>query len=160
MAKKAVEIAKELLFLAKESGINLTNMQIQKLVYIAHGLHLAIQKEALLEEPVRAWKHGPVIPEVYRAYKQYLNSNIDLDKEAKDRPILTDAERESVKITFDNFSKFSGWQLREITHIKGSPWHKVWFDGNGNETYNAVIDDHIISEHYNKILKTQVVDAL
>ncbi|MGT8840350.1 Panacea domain-containing protein, partial [Vibrio cholerae] len=76
MAKKAVEVAKELLFLAKGSGINLTNMQIQKLVYIAHGLHLAIQKEALLEEPVRAWKHGPVIPEVYRAYKQYLNGNI------------------------------------------------------------------------------------
>ncbi|MFY8325436.1 Panacea domain-containing protein [Pseudoalteromonas sp. ZZD1] len=156
----AVDVAREFLSLAKREGKSLTNMQIQKLVYIAHGVHLAKEDEPLLDEEVNAWKHGPVIPAVYLAFKQYLNRDIDLDKEVREYVSLSSKEKDSVKFAFDNFSQYNGWTLRDITHKEGSPWHRIWFDGNGQETYNAEIPNSIIKEHYKKIFKTNKVVAL
>ncbi|WP_105174475.1 Panacea domain-containing protein [Pseudoalteromonas sp. T1lg122] len=156
----AVDVAREFLRLAKDAGQPLTNMQIQKLVYIAHGVHLAREDEALLDEEVNAWKHGPVIPAVYLAFKQYLNKEIDLSKEARENVPLSLKEKDSVKFTFDNFAKYNGWTLRDITHKEGSPWHKIWFDGNGYETYNAEIPNRTIKEHYKNIFRTNKVTAL
>lgn len=157
---KAVNIAREFLRLAKEDEKSMTNMQLQKLVYIAHGVHLARENETLLDEEVNAWKHGPVIPDVYYAFKQYLNTNIDLDKEVKNQGELNAKELESIQFTYDNFGEYNGWTLREVTHRKGSPWYKIWYDGNGNETFNAVIPNKDIQEHYKNIFKTERVVAL
>lgn len=150
----SVDVARELLRLAREDGKSLTNMQLQKLVYIAHGLHLAYHDKPLLNEEVSAWKHGPVIPKVYYAFKQYLNTAIDTAREGNPQQELPEDELDSIKGAYNNFAKFNGWTLRNITHQEGSPWWKVWYDRNGQETFNAIIPNNIIKEHYLKIKQT------
>lgn len=58
MAYDARSVANELLRLAKTRGITLTNMQVQKLVYIGHGYSLAILHRQLFRQPVEAWRWG------------------------------------------------------------------------------------------------------
>lgn len=58
------------------SGLNLS--KLQKLVYFAHGLHLAIFDRPLVtDEIVQAGKLGPIFPSLYRGL---IDSNKFLEK--------------------------------------------------------------------------------
>src|SRR5215469_2786509 len=59
-----------------DDGNPVTQMKLQKLVYFAHGLHLASYNEPLISEKFQAWKYGPVVPAIYRDYKLYGSSPI------------------------------------------------------------------------------------
>ena len=43
----------------------LTHLKIQKLLYYADGINLAITGKPLFEDKIYAWPHGPVIKNVY-----------------------------------------------------------------------------------------------
>ena len=71
MAYPAAKVANEFISYADHLRQPLTNMQLQKLVYIAHGFYLAWRDEPLVSEEVKAWQWGPVIIPLYEALKQY-----------------------------------------------------------------------------------------
>jgi uncharacterized phage-associated protein len=71
MAYDARTVANEFLRLARDRGHELTNMQLQKLVYIAHGYTLAILHEPLVRQDIEAWRYGPVIKDLYQVLRQY-----------------------------------------------------------------------------------------
>jgi uncharacterized phage-associated protein len=48
-------VANEFLKLAEQDGVKLSPMKLLKLVYFAHGWHLALKGEPLLNERVEAW---------------------------------------------------------------------------------------------------------
>ena len=52
-------------------GDLMTNLRLQKLLYFAQGWHLARFGRPLFDASIEAWPYGPVVPEVYRAYKEY-----------------------------------------------------------------------------------------
>lgn len=59
---KAKAAANYCLDLAEEEGKRLDPMQIQKLVYFAHGWYLALTGEPLVEEHPEAWAYGRSFP--------------------------------------------------------------------------------------------------
>ena len=61
----AVDVAFSLLKHAAEQGKTFTNLQLQKLTYVCHGLSLSSFDRPLIVDDVYAWKFGPVIPSVY-----------------------------------------------------------------------------------------------
>ena len=65
----AKTVANEFLRLGQENKRNFTNMQLQKLVYIAGGFHMTLLKSDLYYEDTEAWRYGPVIPELYDSLK-------------------------------------------------------------------------------------------
>src|SRR5712691_11530985 len=72
MSYSALTVANTFLDLATQEGKYVTNMKLQKLVYIAHGYYLAYRAgEPLIFEDVKAWQWGPVIVELYEALRQY-----------------------------------------------------------------------------------------
>jgi len=115
-----------------ESGNPVTQMKLQKLVYFAHGLHLATYGEPLINEKFQAWKFGPVIPAIYRDYKFYGSSPIadtDLffvfgDTETADRWLVEMDEKalNSINITWVALKEASAVQLSNWTHKDNSPW--------------------------------------
>lgn len=138
----AIDVAFSLLKHATEQGKSFTNLQLQKLTYVCHGLSLAHFKRPLIIEDVYAWQYGPVIPSVYFKFKGHGSSVITESREA-----FLDKESESIiKDVVQKLGYLTGPNLVELTHREGSPWHKVW-DG----TQNKVIPDSLIEAHYNHI---------
>jgi len=55
-----------------DPGDTISNLKLQKLLYYAQGLHLAIYRGApLFEEQLLAWNYGPVVECVYSRFKEY-----------------------------------------------------------------------------------------
>ena len=72
-ADKAVSplvVANYFVVRAAENDKMLDIIQLVKLVYLAHGWCLGITGKPLLSSQVEAWRYGPVIPEVYYAFRQ------------------------------------------------------------------------------------------
>ncbi len=159
---KAVDIAIALLEEAQKRGLQLTQMQLQKLVYVAHGLSLATRDLPMIQENVNAWQYGPVIPEVYHRFKNYGNQNIDFySLPEANYPRMVDVESQNIiATTLDNFGQLSGGQLSEMSHRVGSPWHSVWYDGCGHEIRGAIINNDLIRQHYQQMVHTGVVQCL
>ena len=64
----AMAIANYFLKSYEEKGI--PPLKMQKLVYIAHGWHLALYKEPLVaDEYAEAWEYGPVFPSLHHEFK-------------------------------------------------------------------------------------------
>ncbi|MDQ6665177.1 MAG: DUF4065 domain-containing protein, partial [Acidobacteriota bacterium] len=71
MAYDALAVANYFLDCARKDGRELDPMGIQKLVFFAHGWHLALVGSPLIEQRVEAWEYGPVIPDIYHAFKEF-----------------------------------------------------------------------------------------
>lgn len=71
MGGRTAAVANYFLDKAREDGVDLSPMKLQKLIYFAHGWHLAIYGEPLIDESVEAWAWGPVISSIYHDFKKY-----------------------------------------------------------------------------------------
>lgn len=140
---------------ANEDSIGMTPMKLLKLIYISHGWHLAVYDKPLIEEPVLAWKYGPVIPSVYREFKIYGNSNINdtgfifNSHRQMIIPLADKNKWEFLNKVWDVYKSYTGLQLSAMTHKKNTPWDTVYNSGLGE---NTVIPNTLIKQHYlNKI---------
>jgi len=138
MPYPAAAIANEFKKLAEESNRPITPMKLQKLVYFAHGWYLALAGNPLINEPIQAWKFGPVIPSLYHALKAYGNSPITGHVRNEAETLFGEPERsfvddgpnakeneqvkELVKRIWELYGSFSAVQLSNLTHDPKSPW--------------------------------------
>jgi len=110
---------------AYEDGIEaeMTNRSVQKLLYYAQSLHLALYNEPLFAEEIQAWRYGPVCPPAYRFY---------CDFEAKQLPIppkesLSDfpsEKKELLEEIWEYFGGYHAYRLSDMTHGE-FPWKKA-----------------------------------
>lgn len=125
----ALDIANYFLFKAqKENQELLSNLKLQKLVYYAQGLHLAVYGKALFKDKIQAWNYGPVVPRLYHRYKEYEAGGIPADPNFN--PALIDKETmDFLDEIYDVFGQFSAIRLMEIAH-----GDKCWKEaGSGKE---------------------------
>ena len=157
-------IANYFLDLAHASGRTLDPMQVQKLVYFAHGWNLALNHAPLIDDTVEAWQFGPVIPTLYHEFKHFgrgpITSKasslrfIDGDKLEFEEPTLergpaTRAVRDLLDAIWQAYGAFTGVQLSNLTHEPGSPWHVTWHRAEGRK--NVDIPDELIQEHFARV---------
>ncbi len=121
-------------FLSKvdeESGDGISNLKLQKLVYYAQGYYLALHGRPLFEERIEAWEHGPVVPELYRAYREHGSAPIpppsggELPREAFSPVEEHDRTKALLDEVYDVFGQFSAWKLRDMTHEE-QPWKTAY----------------------------------
>ena len=115
-----------------EEGVSLSNLKLQKLVYIAHGYFLAINTKPLIDEAIEVWQYGPVIDSLYHKFKRYGNRPITrLGKElliqngqVKDiLPDVTDEDNKKLLDTvWDRYKDASALELSSMTHQENTPW--------------------------------------
>ncbi|MGL4734297.1 MAG: Panacea domain-containing protein [Enterovibrio sp.] len=147
----AVDIAFSLLNFAKIQNKSFSNLQIQKLIYVCHGLSLAVFNRPLIIEDIFTSKSGPIIPSVYFRFRSY-----DLLKINEQAVVYLDHESEG--IVHDVVALLGGFtssQLIVLTCRTGSPWSRVW-DGKQLK----VIPDVLIQAHYEKVQSTGYTDCL
>jgi uncharacterized phage-associated protein len=101
------------------NGPWLDAMSLQKLLYYVQAWHLAITDEPLFSERIKAWKDGPVIPQVWHARKDQATrraaaqdvDDIELDELTSDL----------IDLVLAAYGSMSGDELSALTHVEG-PW--------------------------------------
>ena len=166
----AKSMANFVLDLAERQQLDVTPMKLLKLIYFAHGWHLAIKGESLIDDHVEAWKFGPVVPSIYHSFKQcgmnpigqHRAVELDMDAWRSSRKIIsrtpTIEETPSIKTFIEKilevYGKLSALQLSNLTHQPDSPWYKVWYDGGGKDRPGADIPDDLIRDYFLRKAKT------
>ncbi len=151
MAYTSHTIANEFLRLAQENGKQLTNMQLQKLVFIAQGYTLAILDEPLHFHDTRAWQWGPVIPKLYKSLQKYGSSFVTEPLETKDEQQIPSSSEKAkiIKAVWENYGHYTGGQLSNLTHKANTPWSKTW----EKEKFSQ-IDNDVIAHYYRALIET------
>ena len=147
----AIDIAKYVLTL-----LPTTQLKLQKLVYLIYEKHLVNTGVPLFEEPILAWKHGPVTKSLYDEFREYGSNTIPYEE---DNTVIITSKEVAVNPSYmrifssecglsaldviheiiDEYEYHSAWDLVNLTHRSGSPWEKAYKPG-----VNAVISDEII----------------
>ncbi|HEY9018167.1 Panacea domain-containing protein [Thiomicrospira sp.] len=141
VANKFIELARN------EDNHSLTNMKLQKLVYIAHGFSLAGMDEPLLtNEDVYAWQFGPVIRDLYQSLRKYGRGEVTDFIPSSDQ-INDEEQQQLIKAIWEGYGHHSGFALSQITHRPNTPWSKVW-----NQAPYSEIPRNLIRAHYQEIL--------
>lgn len=104
----------------------ITNLRLNKLLYFAQAWHLVRYDSPLFQDDFEAWNLGPVIPCVYRKYKNYGKNNIDFIAEDYDSDVFCSNELDLLFDVLDYYNKYSTSELVNMTHLKGSPWDNVF----------------------------------
>lgn len=144
----AESVANSFLDLARRDEKFLTNMQLQKLVYIAHGYSLAKLRKPLFYNNIHAFEFGPVIPNLYKTLKRYGAGEVEDYIQTAELPIVAEsAEMEIIREVWQDYGDFSGFALSDLTHRKGTPWSETW-----RINPFGVISDELIAEYYRRDL--------
>ena len=172
-ACSAKAVANYFLDVAERQGETLNQMKLQKLVYIAHGWHLAIRERPLIQESVEAWTYGPIIADLYHEFKKFGNMPItERATEIKSRqtaggPFSISFSIEEPTIDRDSddpeytrrfldkvwevYGDFTAVQLSNLTHEPDTPWDQT------RQLYrnkrSVSIPDETIAAYYRKRVK-------
>lgn len=146
----AIEVAKRFLELAKGDGADairdISNMKLQKLVFFAHLVSLAMAKsEPLVSDSFHAWDYGPVEPKLYRRIRHFGARHFTLEDEsvaAEFAGVKEVDDPDAIAIIAATWDKFKSWtsvQLSELTHRRNSPWAVVYVRDRYGVIPNATI---------------------
>jgi uncharacterized phage-associated protein len=115
------DVAKYLIHLAYTAGEPdpITTLKLQKLLYYAQGIHLAVHGKPFFPDKIKAWTDGPVVPAIWHEYKQYrvipcADGVVD----------LSPSERVFLRQIWKLYGKYSGDELSHLTHDE-PPWQNA-----------------------------------
>lgn len=144
----AESVANAFIDLARRNGKSLTNMQLQKLVYISHGYSLAKLGNPLFHNNIHAFQLGPVIPNLNKTLRRYGAGEVKDYIPTDELPVSEDSqEMEIIREVWHEYGDFSGFELSALTHRKGTPWSETW-----RKNPFGVISDELIAEYYRQDL--------
>jgi uncharacterized phage-associated protein len=129
MAYSALDIAKAFLNRSNpEYGEVISNLKLQKLLYYAQGLHLAMYDEPLFDEKIWAWDYGPVVEEVYRTYRDHNANAIDIPNDFDEERALDNDTKQFLDEVYEAVGQFSAIKLMNMTHNE-TPWNQSYKNG-------------------------------
>jgi uncharacterized phage-associated protein len=140
-----------------EHGKFVTQLQLYKIVYFAHGWYLAKLGSPLVSQTFEAWKYGPVIKVLREAFKDFDEKPITTKAEKFDLitgeltlpdPITDPEDRQFVIQIVDFYHTYDGWELSDLTHEQGSPWDRVWNSKIPVGNLGLRIDDEAIRSYF------------
>ncbi len=124
----------------EEGAEYISNLKLQKLLYYAQGVFLAVTDKPLFDDDIVAWLQGPVVESVYHQYKANGAQGIPFDEDF-DFSEFTPEENELLTEVYDVFGQYSALKLRNMTHEE-TPWKET--------KQNDVIPLQIIKDYFKK----------
>lgn len=149
MTVSALSAAKSL---CEMSGWTISNLELQKILYIAHMFHLGTTGgEPLVAEKFQAWEYGPVLHSVYRKAKGFGSDPVrnvfhweqDISEDSHEYAML----KEALKAAKGK----SPSQLVSITHWPEGAWYQSYRP----HERGISIPNSLIQAEFNARLETQ-----
>lgn len=144
MAARLESVAK---YICEKSGWSVSNLELQKLMYLAQMIHMGrYDGKLLFDGSFQAWDYGPVEPDLYHRVKSFGSSSVkDVFYNAKGFQ-EDDYRRKVMDDVCERFLKFSAGDLVEITHSDIGAWAEHYVPG----LRNVRIPDQDIKTEYDR----------
>lgn len=156
----ALAVANNFLDLSKKESVGLSPMKIQKLIYFAHGWHLAIHKEPLISDGLEAWDYGPVVSSVYHEFKKFgaqfiegFATDFDYEKFERTTPRIPMDDARTLALlskVWSVYGKYTAVQLSNLTHEANSAWSAAR-QNNPSGRAVSITDEMITADFASKI---------
>lgn len=92
-----------------ETGDNIDEMKLHKLLYFAQRESLAINDEPLFKEDMQGWVHGPVSPLV----RSLFSPDCGIVENTDEVDLIT---KRIINNVISEFGHYASWKLRELSH--------------------------------------------
>ena len=112
------EVSKAIL---QQSASPISNLKLQKLLYYVQGWSLGLYQQAAFNERIEAWVHGPVVPEIFHAYRHFRWNPIDVPTDPVSVPASMQGHiGEVLKV----YGSLTAVQLEQLSHDE-KPWREA-----------------------------------
>lgn len=148
-------IANFVLDRADDRGREITNLDLQKIIYFLHGHYLRQHRKPLVEGEFEAWPYGPVHRVIYDAFKSYNDTPIDgratafdpVRRQRRELPTLADAAIvELIDAVLSHYLDMPTYSLVHLTHSEGTPWSRTVNEAERRLNVGMKISDKLIQE--------------
>ncbi len=143
MTASIMQVARSL---GSMSGWSLSNLELQKIAYIAEMIHLGRTGLPLTSENWQAWANGPVQADLYHKAKVFGTSPVTDIFQAM--PLALLSEQKAVRDAYDIMSKFNPGEMVGITHRRGGAWATYYRPG----ARGTVIPKSAIQREYSELI--------
>lgn len=130
--------------LAECSRWTLTNLAIQKLLYLANMVHLGVHEKSLVHGHFEAWEYGPVHPELYHELKMFGSSPVGNIFRLQESPPQDGTEVRILNEIQSAFADLSPSKLVAITHWSDGAWAKCY---DPNKRHTVISEEDILEEY-------------
>ena len=145
MAASIMQVARTL---GQISGWSLSNLEIQKIAYIAEMLHLGRNGDPLTNDQWQAWAYGPVEPELYHKAKVYGTSPVKDIFHAV--PLMPGSTKyKAVEDAYKLMKNLTPGQMVAVTHKAGGAWAQRYRAG----MKGLVISKSAIASEYGSLIR-------
>lgn len=148
----SVVLAKYIAGYANANGFVINMTKLQKLLYIAYGVYLAVTGERLTNEHPQAWPYGPVFPTTRNKLLKLSLEGIRPHEDAS----INDDVKACVKLVFDTYGVYNATYLSAWSHRVGSPWDYT-VNTDGFAWGDRIPDEYILPYFKNLIIKKDEV---
>ncbi len=150
-------IANEILKEGWRRGLDLTQIDVQKICYFLSGHHLLDHGRPMIHSEFEAWDFGPVQRSVYNSFKQFGREPISelataFDPIRRQPKELSTISENSVRDTIEKYLPLylgiPSFELVEMTHRPGTPWTRTQDSGKRSANIGMRISNELITEYF------------
>lgn len=142
----ASDFSRYLIFKSSLDGKPVTNLKLQKLLYYAQGWYLAFYRKQLFADRIEAWVHGPVVPEVFREYRDFRWSPLPALEATVSAEIADHADQ-----VLSSYGNFDAFQLERMTHSE-SPWLEARLGLPADRAANVEIKPEAMTRYFRSLV--------
>lgn len=155
---KIVEDAYYLINKFNMDGKKVTNMYIQKLMYLFEAYYMNVYNETLYNCVFKALTFGPIALPLYEKFRKFVNESIELtEKDIIEGKRISAEKKELLDYIYEIFKDVSEEDLTKIIGMEDSPWKNILAKKENIENVgaNIDIDKDLLKEWFNKIFVKQ-----
>lgn len=140
-----------------ERHLQISNLKLQKLVFLCHAFLLVEKNRDLVRGDFVAWKYGPVHPDVYDAFRQFRERPIDrlavkvnpvTEQQVEIAPITDQDIRDVANKVVGFYGSWTAAKLVALTHAEKGPWDVVVKAARNNANVGLRISSEIIEQRF------------
>ncbi len=130
-------------FICEKSGWQMSNIKLQKILYLAHMMHIGRENEPLISGEFQAWDYGPVHPDLYHKVKSFGAKPISEDFFATKEKI-EGKHKQTLEDACEHLLEATAAQLVANTHWEGGAWAETYSPKQKNLTipYESIADEY------------------
>lgn len=140
----AIVIANYIIEYEHSQNRSISNLKLQKLLYFVQAQFFRVLGEPCFSDKIEAWSFGPVVVNVYHAYKFYGSMDITEVKEDVYTDIISTRDKNIINQVLELFSDTPIYEMVDITHNQ-TPWISARKNPSNNEITNKAIEQYFCS---------------